>query len=601
MQGASGSQACITKPNRTIMIDAQGVNQTCAMINLKSPEQVEEIREVAKGVFAIQLALSGMIRPGVVTSQLDAKAQALIERLGLSPTYKGYRGFPRCITVSINSEVEHGVPSVGRQLQEGDIVKIGLGANLRGWYADRLVTYAVGRISDRAARLIATANDAMWRAISKCRLGNRIRDISLAIQSTAEGAGYTVVRDLVGHGTGRQHHEDPKIPNYYVSGWEGPELAEGMILKPCVLILEHGYNLKVLGDDWTIVTEDGGLAAGSTEVIAITKKGPQLLTGLLGTYRDHSILSIMEETWVSHEYRQPQVGGLIAGERIDGKREGGMVAVFLTSTHAFKSVAAHRRLFVFDERAWQMFASEIDVWLSLPSHSNIVQAYTVIPEHGGVYLVLERVGGGDLMSWIREGGLYRGEPAQVLIRMLDIAIQSARGLSFAHEKGVVHQDVKPPNILLTANGVAKVTDFGLARARVAAGETGEAPSGFNPLVSWGGLTLAFCSPEQEKRQRLSPKTDMWSWAVTVLTMFTGGVRWVSGATADLVLGEYLRSGGQESSGPRMRKSLSGLLRVCLHREPERRPNDMLWVLHSLIPIYEQIAGHRYPYRDSHDA
>jgi len=571
------------------------------MIQIYSTEEVAQIREVAKGIFGVHLILSGMVRPGVATSDLAIQAETWIKRLGLKATYKGLRGYPSCITTSINSEVENGIPSGQRQLREGDIVKIGLGANARGLHADKMVTYAVGSISDRAARLMAVANDAMWRAISQCRAENRLSNISHTIQSTAEHEGYSVARALIGHGIGRQHHEEPMIPNFGPPS-RGPELRAGMVLKPHVLVFEKAYDMKTLKDGWTCITEDGGLAAGSTEVVAITEQGPDVLTGLLGIAEDPFVQSLLEEIWCKGQGDPvPGIGDLIVGERVEDRKEGGMGAVFLTPVHAFKTLTAGQTSLTFNSRAWQMFANEIRIWLQLPPHENVVRAHTVVPERGRAYLALERVRGGDLMDWIHDGRLYHGSPAQVLTRILAIAIQSARGLDYAHERGVIHQDVKPANILLTVDGTAKVTDFGLARARVAVEETGSAPSRLSELVTWGGRTPAYCSPEQARGEKLTRKTDIWSWATTILTMFTGGVSWASGSVADGALEQYLRVPREDHSGPEMPNLLSDVLLRCLRRDPESRPNGMQTVLSSLLPIYEQIAGHRFSDRDPRDA
>jgi WD40 repeat protein len=239
------------------------------------------------------------------------------------------------------------------------------------------------------------------------------------------------------------------------------------------------------------------------------------------------------------------------------------------------------------------FQREAETWVNLDLHPHIVSCHYVRRLGGIPRIFAEYVEGGSLSQWIREGKLYEGGPQQALQRILDIAIQMAWGLHFAHQQGLVHQDVKPANVMMTPDGIAKVTDFGLARARATAGEAGTAPGGGSILVSWGGRTPAYASPEQEAGKKLSPKTDIWSWAVSVLEMFTGGVTWGAGPAAGEALEEYLAR-GPEPDQPTMPESLVALLRRCFAWEPQERPGDMAEVVAALQVAYSEALGEPYP-------
>jgi WD40 repeat protein/serine/threonine protein kinase len=236
------------------------------------------------------------------------------------------------------------------------------------------------------------------------------------------------------------------------------------------------------------------------------------------------------------------------------------------------------------------FVREAETWVNLGLHPHIVSCYYVRTLGGIPRVLAEYVEGGSLSEWIRSGKLYEGGPEKTLERILDIAIQFAWGLHYAHEQGLVHQDVKPANVMLTADATAKVTDFGLAKARGVAGERAEVIPGASVLVSVGGMTPAYCSPEQAAKQALSRKTDIWSWAVSVLEMFTGEVTWLAGQAARLVLEEYLQGEETERSVPKLPAQLAELLRHCFEENPEARPRDFGVVVATLREIYEQQTG-----------
>lgn len=240
------------------------------------------------------------------------------------------------------------------------------------------------------------------------------------------------------------------------------------------------------------------------------------------------------------------------------------------------------------------FIREAETWVELGLHPHIVSCYYVRTIDEIPRIIAEFVEGGSLKDWIEDRRLYEGGKEQALERILDIAIQFAWGLQYAHEQGLVHQDVKPANLLMTPQGVARVSDFGLAKARLAAGEqVGQVGAG-SLLVSSGGYTPAYCSPEQAAHAPLSRRTDIWSWALSILEMFTGGVTWLSGVVAAGALEDYLEVGVEEPGLPTMPARLAELLRECFREEPRARPSDMLTIAGLLVEIYQGETGHAYP-------
>ncbi len=246
------------------------------MIVLRSPEEIEKLRASNRVVAFAMKELKKAARPGVTTLELDEMAEALIREHGATPAFKGYKGFQHTICASVNEQVVHGIPS-DRKLQEGDIITIDLGAKLDGYYGDHAATIPVGQVSDDAKRILKCCEEALWRGIEKARAGNRLFDISHAIQVHAESAGFGVVRDYVGHGIGTNLHEEPQIPNFGKPG-TGPELKAGMVLAIEPMLNMGTEVVKVLDDDWTVVTADGKLSTHFEHSLAITKNGPDILS-----------------------------------------------------------------------------------------------------------------------------------------------------------------------------------------------------------------------------------------------------------------------------------------------------------------------------------
>ncbi|MDO8588651.1 MAG: type I methionyl aminopeptidase [Armatimonadota bacterium] len=247
------------------------------MIRIKTPDEIEKMR-IAGGVVARTLDhLARSIVPGKTTTQdLTALAEHLLAQAGAAASFKGYRGYPSAICASVNQVVVHGIPGP-LPLDTGDIVGIDLGAIVEGYHGDAAVTVPVGEISEEAGRLLRVTREALYKGIEQARPGRRVGDIGAAIQEYAERHGYSVVRDLVGHGIGRSMHEDPQVPNFGKHG-HGPRLREGMTLAIEPMVNIGGYSTRTLDDHWTIVTKDGSLSAHFEHTVAITARGPDILT-----------------------------------------------------------------------------------------------------------------------------------------------------------------------------------------------------------------------------------------------------------------------------------------------------------------------------------
>lgn len=247
-------------------------------IILKSPDEIESMRRAGVVVAEVLEVLKGKVRPGATTLDLEEIAEEETRKRKASPAFKGYRGYPFCLCTSVNSEVVHGMPSK-KVLKEGDIVSIDYGSFVEGFYGDAAVTVPVGRVSEEAARLVRVTEESLAKAVEAAREGNRLLDISSAVQSHVEPQGFSVVRDFVGHGIGRELHEPPQVPNFGVPG-RGVKLKAGMVLAIEPMINSGGWAIKVLEDGWTAVTADGKLSAHFEHTVAITLDGPRVLTKL---------------------------------------------------------------------------------------------------------------------------------------------------------------------------------------------------------------------------------------------------------------------------------------------------------------------------------
>jgi methionyl aminopeptidase len=246
------------------------------LIIKKTPDEIDRIAAAGSILVRTMNLLAGKIRPGVTTGELDDAAEKFIRSQGAEPAFKGYRGFPGSICTSPNSMIVHGIPSRYR-LGRGDVLSVDIGVIHDGWVADAARTFAVGPITPIARKLLTVTEEALFAGVEQCRSGNRLGDVSHAIQQRVEGAGLSIVRTLVGHGIGRDMHEDPQIPNYGTPG-TGVPLEEGMALavEPMVTAGRHG--VRVGDDHWAIYSQDGSLAAHFEFTVAITADGPRILT-----------------------------------------------------------------------------------------------------------------------------------------------------------------------------------------------------------------------------------------------------------------------------------------------------------------------------------
>ncbi len=248
-------------------------------IVIKSPREIEALREAGR---IARLALDGarlLVKPGISTLEVDAEVERITRAHGATPEFKGYHGYPASSCISVNDQVVHGIPG-SRRLKEGDIVGIDVGARFKGYVGDNAATIPVGKVKPEAQLLVDTTRECLERALEQCVPGHRLSDIGRAVQSHAESRGFSLVRDYAGHGIGTKMHEDPQVPNYV----DAATLRRDMVLKVglCIaiepMLNAGGPEVRVLDDDWTVVTQDGSLSAHWEDAVAVTKDGPLILT-----------------------------------------------------------------------------------------------------------------------------------------------------------------------------------------------------------------------------------------------------------------------------------------------------------------------------------
>ena len=248
------------------------------MITLKTDEEIEFIANASEIVADVLDRLAGQVRPGVTTGELDDWAESLIRSYeGATPAFKGLYGFPATLCTSVNYEVVHGIPSRGRVLEQGDVVSVDVGVCYEGYFGDGAVTLPVGDVGSDVRHLLDATNEALTRGVAAAQPGGRIGDISSAIEKIGVDAGYSVVRELVGHGIGNKPHEEPQVPNYGRAG-EGLKLQPGLVLAIEPMFNMGGREIRTLSDDWTVVTADGQISAHFEHTVAITHDGPRVLT-----------------------------------------------------------------------------------------------------------------------------------------------------------------------------------------------------------------------------------------------------------------------------------------------------------------------------------
>jgi len=246
---------------------------------LKTPREIEILRKANAIVMEILLRLKEEVSPGKSTYDFEELVLRLCEKKGVKPAFKGYRGYPYALCISVNEEIVHGIPRKEKVLKEGDLVSFDFGVIYEGYVGDAAITVPVGEVSDLAQRLIRVTEEALYRAIEKARFGFKIGDISFTIQTTVEKEGFSVIRDFVGHGVGRSLHEPPEIPNFGKPG-RGPKIEPGMVLAIEPMVSSGNYEVKILEDGWTAVTKDGSLAAHFEHSVAVTPSGPVILSAI---------------------------------------------------------------------------------------------------------------------------------------------------------------------------------------------------------------------------------------------------------------------------------------------------------------------------------
>jgi len=247
------------------------------MIYLRSAKEVELIRESCKIVVDCLKHVKGLVKPGVSTMELNRVIDQFIREHGAKPAFKGYRGFPASACISVEDAVVHGIPKETQILLEGQIVGIDVGVYKNGYYGDSAITFAVGKISEEKQRLMDVTRSSLYEGIKKALTGNRVHDISAAVQSHVESYGYSVVRELVGHGIGKSLHEDPQVPNFGKAG-TGARLKPGMVFCVEPMVNMGSYEVETEKDNWTVVTADGKPSAHFEHTIHITDDGPEILT-----------------------------------------------------------------------------------------------------------------------------------------------------------------------------------------------------------------------------------------------------------------------------------------------------------------------------------
>ena len=246
------------------------------MISIKSKQEIQLMREAARRLKVVFQELKRSIKIGMSTLEIGERAEKLIQAQKSKPAFKGYRGFPACVCTSVNEEVVHGIPSK-RKLEAGDILSLDMGLIYEGYYSDSARTWAVGKVNEEALELIEAARRAFYLGMAQMKPGNRVGDISHAVQTFVESNGFSVVRDFVGHGIGRQMHEDPQVPNFGKPG-KGPVLEVGMVLAIEPMVNAGSFEIKFMPDKWTVKTEDGRRSAHMEQTIMVTEKGFELIT-----------------------------------------------------------------------------------------------------------------------------------------------------------------------------------------------------------------------------------------------------------------------------------------------------------------------------------
>ena len=249
------------------------------MVILKSQYEIEVMRKANLIVAEVLQELRSLVEPGISTKDIDSFAESYVKKKGVKAAFKGYNGFPSSVCASVNNVVVHGIPSDKKILRDGDIIGVDFGVCYEGYYGDAAITLPVGKVSPEAEALMRVTEESLYKAIDKARIGNRLSDISNAVQVHVEREGYSAVREFVGHGIGKSLHEQPQVPNFGPPG-KGVLLQEGMVLAIEPMINAGGSDVRIEADGWTAVTKDGSLSAHFEHSVAVTKEGPYILSRL---------------------------------------------------------------------------------------------------------------------------------------------------------------------------------------------------------------------------------------------------------------------------------------------------------------------------------
>ena len=250
--------------------------KTESPISIKMPDEIRILREAGKILSAVVKELTGFLKSGVTTKEVDSKAEKIMKEANVLPAFKGYRGFPGCICLSVNHEVVHGIPSE-LVLKNGDIVSLDVGIIYQGYYSDTAVTIGIGKITPELQKLLDVTKQSLFKGIEQAQVDNHLSDISHTIQKYVELNHFSIVREFVGHGIGRKLHEEPEIPNFGAPH-QGPILKEGMVLAIEPMVNMGTWQTRIQSDGWTVVTQDGLPSAHFEHTIALTKRGPEILT-----------------------------------------------------------------------------------------------------------------------------------------------------------------------------------------------------------------------------------------------------------------------------------------------------------------------------------
>ncbi len=246
-------------------------------IELKSKEELDKMRVACKATAEILESLKSFIKPGLSTKDIDVEVYRMISSFKMKPAFLGYGGFPGSACVSVNDELVHGIPNDSRELSSGDIVTVDVGCIYQGYYSDAAYTYPVGKIDAQTQKLLQVTEDSLYKAIEQVKPGNRLGDVSYAVQSYVEPFGFSIVRDYCGHGLGRHLHEEPSVPNYGKPG-TGPRLVPGMVIAIEPMVNVGTHKVDVLSNNWTVVTRDGSMCAHFEHTVAVTETGYEILT-----------------------------------------------------------------------------------------------------------------------------------------------------------------------------------------------------------------------------------------------------------------------------------------------------------------------------------